>query len=95
MEFVKVSNGGNFHSASYHRLLHSIVSPNTNFYLFIYLFLCHSLISKCFFFQLNFIALISLIFDWLCQIYSTSSAAFLVDLLASKYFKYIDVRYDY
>ncbi|XP_057441978.1 protein NUCLEOLAR COMPLEX ASSOCIATED 4 [Lotus japonicus] len=50
MEFIKVANGGSFHSALYHRLLHSIV-------------------------------------------HSTSSPAFLVDLLASKYFKYIDVRY--
>ncbi len=26
MEFVKVGNGGRFHSAIYHRLLHAIVS---------------------------------------------------------------------
>lgn len=26
MEFVKVANGGRFHSAIYHRLLHAIVS---------------------------------------------------------------------
>lgn len=26
MEFVKVGNGGRFHSAIYHRLLHNIVS---------------------------------------------------------------------
>ncbi|XP_027331363.1 nucleolar complex protein 4 homolog B isoform X2 [Abrus precatorius] len=50
MEFVKVANGGAFHSALYHRLLQSIV-------------------------------------------HSTSPVTFLVDLLASKYFKYIDVRY--
>ncbi|TKY56718.1 Nucleolar complex protein 4-like [Spatholobus suberectus] len=50
MEFVKVANGGAFHSALYHKLIHSIVN-------------------------------------------STSPATFLVDLLASKYFKYIDVRY--
>ncbi|KAK7300691.1 hypothetical protein RJT34_11539 [Clitoria ternatea] len=52
MEFVKVANGGAFHSALYHKLIRGIV-------------------------------------------YSTSSASatFLVDLLASKYFKYIDVRY--
>ncbi|CAJ1970849.1 unnamed protein product [Sphenostylis stenocarpa] len=50
MEFVKVANGGIFHSALYHKLLLSIV-------------------------------------------HSTSSATFLVDLLGSKYFKYIDVRY--
>ncbi|KAH1214622.1 Nucleolar complex protein 4 B [Glycine max] len=50
MEFVKVSNGGAFHSSLYHKLLCSIV-------------------------------------------YSTSPPTFLVDLLASKYFKYIDVRY--
>ncbi|KAI4328608.1 hypothetical protein L6164_020946 [Bauhinia variegata] len=50
MEFVKVGNGGRFHSAIYHRLLHSIV-------------------------------------------HSTGSVDFPVDLLASKYFKYIDVRY--
>ncbi|RDX98207.1 Nucleolar complex protein 4-like B [Mucuna pruriens] len=50
MEFVKVANGGAFHSALYHKLLHNIV-------------------------------------------HSTSPATFLVDLLASKYFKYIDVRY--
>ncbi|KHN39455.1 Nucleolar complex protein 4 like B [Glycine soja] len=50
MEFVKVANGGTFHSSLYHKLLHSIV-------------------------------------------YSTSPPTFLVDLLASKYFKYIDVRY--
>ncbi|XP_061349358.1 protein NUCLEOLAR COMPLEX ASSOCIATED 4 [Gastrolobium bilobum] len=50
MEFVKVANGGNFHSAIYHRLLH-------------------------------------------CIVHSTSPAEVLVDLLASKYFKYIDVRY--
>ncbi|KAK7321498.1 hypothetical protein VNO77_32210 [Canavalia gladiata] len=50
MEFVKVANGGAFHSALYHRILVIIV-------------------------------------------HSTSPATFLVDLLASKYFKYIDVRY--
>ncbi|MED6180390.1 hypothetical protein PIB30_009740 [Stylosanthes scabra] len=50
MEFVKVANGGRFHSAIYHRFLHSIV-------------------------------------------HSESSVEFLVDLLAAKYFKYIDVRY--
>ncbi|MED6209343.1 hypothetical protein PIB30_053703 [Stylosanthes scabra] len=50
MEFVKVANGGRFHSAIYHRFLHSIV-------------------------------------------HSESSLEFLVDLLAAKYFKYIDVRY--
>ncbi|KAH0686821.1 hypothetical protein KY290_020196 [Solanum tuberosum] len=51
MEFVKVGNGGNFHSAIYYRLLHNIV---------------HS----------------SLEFDDI-----------LLELLASKYFKYIDIRY--
>ncbi|XP_047181322.1 protein NUCLEOLAR COMPLEX ASSOCIATED 4 [Vigna umbellata] len=50
MEFVKVANGGVFHSALYHKLLLSIVR-------------------------------------------STSPATFVVDLLESKYFKYIDVRY--
>ncbi|WVY89355.1 hypothetical protein V8G54_034869 [Vigna mungo] len=50
MEFVKVANGGAFHSALYHKLLHSIVR-------------------------------------------STSPATYVVDLLESKYFKYIDVRY--
>ncbi|KAH1263167.1 Nucleolar complex protein 4 B [Glycine max] len=50
MEFVKVANGGAFHSSLYHKLLHSIV-------------------------------------------YSSSPPTFLVDLLATKYFKYIDVRY--
>ncbi|QCE01184.1 nucleolar complex protein 4 homolog [Vigna unguiculata] len=50
MEFVKVANGGAFHSALYHKLLLSIVR-------------------------------------------STSPATFCVDLLESKYFKYIDVRY--
>ncbi|ESW13902.1 hypothetical protein PHAVU_008G235900 [Phaseolus vulgaris] len=50
MEFVKVANGGAFHSALYHKLLLSIVR-------------------------------------------STSPATFFVDLLESKYFKYIDVRY--
>ncbi|XP_014505289.1 nucleolar complex protein 4 homolog [Vigna radiata var. radiata] len=50
MEFVKVANGGAFHSALYHKLLLSIVR-------------------------------------------STSPATFVVDLLESKYFKYIDVRY--
>ena len=29
MEFVKVANGGRFHSAIYHKLLHSIVSFST------------------------------------------------------------------
>lgn len=51
MEFVKVGNGGKFHSAIYHRLLHSIV---------------HS---------------------------SLEVHDILPDLLASKYFKYIDIRY--
>ncbi|KAL2512577.1 CCAAT-binding factor [Abeliophyllum distichum] len=51
MEFVKVGNGGKFHSAIYHKLLHSIV---------------HSTLA---------------IDDSL------------LDLLASKYFNYIDVRY--
>ncbi|GMY05270.1 nucleolar complex protein 4 homolog [Fagus crenata] len=50
MEFVKVGNGGRFHSAIYHRLLHAIV-------------------------------------------HSTASVNFVVDLLVSKYFKYIDIRY--
>ncbi|KAJ8540299.1 hypothetical protein K7X08_030218 [Anisodus acutangulus] len=50
MEFVKVGNGGKFHSAIYHRLLHSIV---------------HS---------------------------SLEVDDILLDLLASKYFKYIDIR---
>ncbi|XP_075673346.1 protein NUCLEOLAR COMPLEX ASSOCIATED 4 [Castanea sativa] len=50
MEFVKVANGGRFHSAIYHRLLHAIV-------------------------------------------HSTVPVNFVVDLLVSKYFKYIDVRY--
>ncbi|BAT81258.1 hypothetical protein LR48_Vigan07g075000 [Vigna angularis] len=50
MEFVKVANGGVFHSALYHKLLLSIVR-------------------------------------------STSPATFVVDLLESKYFRYIDVRY--
>ncbi|KHN45538.1 hypothetical protein glysoja_049569 [Glycine soja] len=52
MEFVKVANGGTFHSSLYQKLLHSIV-------------------------------------------YSTSPPTFLVDLLASKYVKYIDVQYGY
>ncbi|KAJ8570966.1 hypothetical protein K7X08_037938 [Anisodus acutangulus] len=51
MEFVKVGNGGKFHSAIYHRLLHSIV---------------HS---------------------------SLEVDDIFLDLLASKYFKYIDIRY--
>ncbi|KAJ8533727.1 hypothetical protein K7X08_007051 [Anisodus acutangulus] len=51
MEFVKVGNGGKFHSAIYHRLLHSIV---------------HS---------------------------SLEVDDILLDLLTSKYFKYIDIRY--
>lgn len=50
MEFVKVANGGAFHSSLYNRILRSII-------------------------------------------HSTSSAEFLIDLLISKYFKYIDVRY--
>ncbi|XP_050363990.1 protein NUCLEOLAR COMPLEX ASSOCIATED 4 isoform X1 [Argentina anserina] len=50
MEFVKLGNGGKFHSAIFHRFLRSIV-------------------------------------------YSAASANVLVDLLASKYFKYIDVCY--
>ncbi|KAL6217918.1 hypothetical protein ACLB2K_011135 [Fragaria x ananassa] len=50
MEFVKLGNGGKFHSAIFHRFLRNIV-------------------------------------------YSTTSTDFLVDLLASKYFKYIDVCY--
>ncbi|KAE8008901.1 hypothetical protein FH972_005371 [Carpinus fangiana] len=50
MEFVKIGNNGRFHSAIYHKFLHSIV-------------------------------------------HSTTSIYFLVDLLASKYFQYIDVRY--
>ncbi|CAI9786441.1 unnamed protein product [Fraxinus pennsylvanica] len=51
MEFVKVGNGGKFHSAIYHKLLHSIV---------------HSTLTV---------------------------GDSLLDLLASKYFNYIDVRY--
>ncbi|XP_055808030.1 protein NUCLEOLAR COMPLEX ASSOCIATED 4 [Solanum dulcamara] len=51
MEFVKVGNGGKFHSAIYHRLLHSIVRS------------------------------------------SLEVDDILLDLLASKYFKYIDIRY--
>ncbi|KAJ4715831.1 Nucleolar complex 4 [Melia azedarach] len=50
MEFVKLGNGGKFHSAIYHKLLHSIV-------------------------------------------HSTESVDYVSDLLASKYFKHIDVRY--
>ncbi|KAL6211100.1 hypothetical protein ACLB2K_016328 [Fragaria x ananassa] len=50
MEFVKLGNGGKFHSAIFHRFLRNIV-------------------------------------------YSMTSTNFLVDLLASKYFKYIDVCY--
>ncbi|OIW16137.1 hypothetical protein TanjilG_18852 [Lupinus angustifolius] len=50
MEFVKVANAGQFHSAIYHKLLRSIV-------------------------------------------HSMDPVAFLVDLLTSKYFKYIDIRY--
>ncbi|KAJ7969096.1 nucleolar complex protein 4-like [Quillaja saponaria] len=50
MEFVKVGNGGRFHSAIYHKLLHNIV-------------------------------------------YCPTPTSVLVDLLTSKYFKYIDVRY--
>ncbi|XP_059296795.1 protein NUCLEOLAR COMPLEX ASSOCIATED 4 isoform X2 [Lycium ferocissimum] len=51
MEFVKVGNGGKFHSSIYHRLLHSIVYS------------------------------------------SLEVDDILLDLLASKYFKYIDIRY--
>ncbi|XP_015089168.1 nucleolar complex protein 4 homolog [Solanum pennellii] len=51
MEFVKVGNGGKFHSAIYYRLLHNIV---------------HS---------------------------SLEVDDILLELLASKYFKYIDIRY--
>ncbi|KAI5434527.1 protein NUCLEOLAR COMPLEX ASSOCIATED 4 [Lathyrus oleraceus] len=50
MEFVKVANGGTFHSSLYNRIISSIL-------------------------------------------YSSSSAEFLIDLLTSKYFKYIDVSY--
>ncbi|GFS37661.1 CCAAT-binding factor [Actinidia rufa] len=50
MEFVKVGNGGRFHSAIYHRFIQSIV-------------------------------------------HSTLGIDVLLDLLSSKYFKYIDVRY--
>ncbi|KAL6963580.1 hypothetical protein U1Q18_034591 [Sarracenia purpurea var. burkii] len=50
MEFVKVGNGGKFHSAIYHRFIQSIVN-------------------------------------------STVGIDCLLDFLASKYFKYIDVRY--
>ncbi|XP_044509696.1 protein NUCLEOLAR COMPLEX ASSOCIATED 4 isoform X1 [Mangifera indica] len=50
MEFVKLGNNGRFHSAIYHKLLHSIV-------------------------------------------HSTESIDFVTDLLASKYFKYTDIRY--
>ncbi|CAJ2628308.1 unnamed protein product [Trifolium pratense] len=50
MEFVKVANGGTFHSSLYNRILRSII-------------------------------------------HSTGPAEFLIDLLTSKYFKYIDVRY--
>ncbi|PSS08232.1 Nucleolar complex protein [Actinidia chinensis var. chinensis] len=50
MEFVKVGNGGRFHSAIYHRFIQSIV-------------------------------------------HSTLGIDVLLDLLASKYFKYIDIRY--
>ena len=31
----------------------------------------------------------------LLQVHSTTSIYFLIDLLASKYFQYIDVRYDH
>ncbi|GAU51289.1 hypothetical protein TSUD_247240 [Trifolium subterraneum] len=51
MEFVKVANGGAFHSSLYNRVLSSIIHI------------------------------------------STGPAEFLIDLLTSKYFKYIDVRY--
>ncbi|CAI8588596.1 unnamed protein product [Vicia faba] len=50
MEFVKVANGGTFHSSLYNRIISSII-------------------------------------------HSASSAEFLIDLLTSKYFKYIDVSY--
>ncbi|MCI29129.1 nucleolar complex protein 4, partial [Trifolium medium] len=49
MEFVKVANGGAFHSSLYNRILRSII-------------------------------------------HSTGPAELLIDLLTSKYFKYIDVR---
>ncbi|PRQ56435.1 hypothetical protein RchiOBHm_Chr1g0336401 [Rosa chinensis] len=49
MEFVKLGNGGRFHSAIFHKFLRNTV-------------------------------------------YSTTLLYVLVDLLASKYFKYIDVR---
>ncbi|OAY52225.1 protein NUCLEOLAR COMPLEX ASSOCIATED 4 [Manihot esculenta] len=50
MEFVKVGNGGRFHSAIYHRLLHNIL-------------------------------------------HSSTPVDLVLDSLASKYFKYIDIRY--
>ncbi|CAI8586129.1 unnamed protein product [Vicia faba] len=50
MEFVKVANGGTYHSSLYNRIISSII-------------------------------------------HSASSAEFLIDLLTSKYFKYIDVSY--
>lgn len=78
MEFVKVANGGAFHSALYHKLLLSIVR---------YANFVDNCCCCCYF------DLILLVLGLCYQVRSTSPATFFVDLLESKYFKYIDVRY--
>ena len=88
MEFVKVGNGGRFHSAIYHRFIQSIVSW------YIYSMSYINLIYFLFSLGLQNLHLDFAIWFHL-QVHSTLGIDVLLDLLASKYFKYIDVWYEY
>lgn len=77
MEFVTVANGSAFHSALCRKLLLCVMRYD-NF------------VDKCCYCCFD---LTLLVLDWCYQVRSTSLATFVVDLLDSTYFKYIDVRY--
>lgn len=47
MEFVKIGNKGKFHSAIYHRFLHSIVSINLHKYLVQFFVLISFISDQC------------------------------------------------
>ncbi|XVE66494.1 hypothetical protein DITRI_Ditri08aG0083900 [Diplodiscus trichospermus] len=90
MEFVKLGNGGRFYSAIYHKLLRSIVKFFFFFPFFesiVKIMLLRSYIC----FYLHFVS--SLLLGIYFQVRSPTAVEFLSELLASKYFQYIDVRY--
>lgn len=97
MELVKLGNSGRFNSAVYHRFIHGIVSSITFMigFAFVHLSL---LILYCEFYCLYcwdyWTVSCCFIYHFQFQVFSTQSASFLLDLLESKYFKYLDVRYD-